>query len=103
MERRRSSCGNSLPGSEAQIRLCPEKFEESSTDEQQKLPPVDGGFQAWMFLTACVMLEALIWGKSDSVTTRDNPEADYMQDSHLHSESSRNIITPIQTSRSLIW
>ncbi|CAI7589679.1 unnamed protein product [Penicillium glandicola] len=61
MERRRSSFSNSLPGSEAQIRLCPEKFDESSTDEH-KLPPVDGGFQAWMFLTACIMLEALIWG-----------------------------------------
>jgi len=62
MEARHSSCGSSLPGSEAQIRLCPEKFDENSTDEK-RLPPVDGGFQAWMFLGACVMLEALIWGK----------------------------------------
>ncbi|CAG7959357.1 unnamed protein product [Penicillium salamii] len=60
METRRSSCSNSQPGSEAQIRLCPEKFDNVSTE--QKLPPVDGGFQAWMFLGACVMLEALIWG-----------------------------------------
>ena len=62
METRRSSYSNSQPESEAQIQLCPEKFEVAPTAEQ-KLPPVDGGFQAWMFLGACVMLEALIWGK----------------------------------------
>ncbi|KAJ5511023.1 Major facilitator superfamily domain general substrate transporter [Penicillium expansum] len=62
MERRRPSCSDSLSRSEAQIRLCPEKFDESSTDDGQKLPPVDGGFHAWMFLAACTMLEALIWG-----------------------------------------
>ncbi|CAG8008705.1 unnamed protein product [Penicillium olsonii] len=61
METRRSSYSNSQPESEAQIQLCPEKFEVAPTAEQ-KLPPVDGGFQAWMFLGACVMLEALIWG-----------------------------------------
>lgn len=57
-----SIASKSPPGSEAQMRLCPEKFDEQSTDEE-KLPPVDGGFQAWMFLGACVMIEALIWGK----------------------------------------
>ncbi|KAJ6178204.1 hypothetical protein N7519_008665 [Penicillium mononematosum] len=62
MEMRRPSCSNSLPRSEAQIRLCPEKFDESSDNDVQRLPPVDGGFQAWMFLAACVMIEALIWG-----------------------------------------
>ncbi|KAJ5463253.1 hypothetical protein N7475_008197 [Penicillium sp. IBT 31633x] len=56
-----SIASKSPPGSEAQMRLCPEKFDEQSTDEE-KLPPVDGGFQAWMFLGACVMIEALIWG-----------------------------------------
>lgn len=62
METRRSSCSNSQPGSEAQMRLCPEKADERPVEER-KLPPVDGGFHAWMFLGACVMLEALIWGK----------------------------------------
>ncbi|KAJ5328871.1 hypothetical protein N7452_009261 [Penicillium brevicompactum] len=61
MESRRSSSSNSPPGSEAQIRLCPEKLDERPAEER-KLPPVDGGFHAWMFLGACVMLEALIWG-----------------------------------------
>ena len=72
MERRRPSCSDSLPRSEAQIRLFPEKFDESSTDDRQKLPPVDGGFQAWMFLMACVMLEALIWVKSACTTLGDD-------------------------------
>lgn len=62
MDRRRPSCSDSLPRSEAQIRLCPEKFDKSSADDGPKLAPVDGGFQAWMFLAACVMIEALIWG-----------------------------------------
>ncbi|CAG7963203.1 unnamed protein product [Penicillium nalgiovense] len=62
MEMRRPSCSNSLPRSEAQIRLCPEKLDETSSNDVQRLPPVDGGFQAWMFLAACVMIEALIWG-----------------------------------------
>lgn len=49
--------------------MCPEKFDESSADDGPKLAPVDGGFQAWMFLAACVMIEALIWGESARVTT----------------------------------
>jgi len=27
------------------------------------LPPVDGGTQAWLFLLASAMLEALVWGE----------------------------------------
>ncbi|OGE54207.1 hypothetical protein PENARI_c006G01711 [Penicillium arizonense] len=61
METRHFCSSNSRTGSEAQIHLCPEKFDGISTEEE-RLPPVDGGIQAWMFLAACVMLEALIWG-----------------------------------------
>jgi hypothetical protein len=61
METRHFCSSNSRAGSEAQIHLCPEKFDGISTEEE-RLPPVDGGIQAWMFLAACVMLEALIWG-----------------------------------------
>jgi hypothetical protein len=28
------------------------------------LPPVDRGIRAWLFLLACAMLEALVWGVS---------------------------------------
>jgi hypothetical protein len=27
------------------------------------LPPIDGGMQAWLFLIASAMLEALVWGE----------------------------------------
>ena len=31
--------------------------------EFDSLPPADGGKQAWLFLTACFLVEALIWGE----------------------------------------
>jgi hypothetical protein len=31
-------------------------------DDEKKLPPVDEGAQAWLFLMASAMLEALVWG-----------------------------------------
>lgn len=30
---------------------------------EDKLPPQDGGIQAWLFLAACAMIEALVWGE----------------------------------------
>jgi hypothetical protein len=30
--------------------------------DDEKLPPVDGGAQAWLFLIASAMLESLVWG-----------------------------------------
>lgn len=27
-----------------------------------QLPPMDGGKDAWLFLAACFVIEALIWG-----------------------------------------
>lgn len=30
--------------------------------DDEKLPPVDGGAQAWLFLMASAVLEALVWG-----------------------------------------
>lgn len=41
-----------VPGDEV-----PEGHQEFS------LPPADGGKDAWLFLAACFMLEALVWGK----------------------------------------
>ena len=32
------------------------EFDESS------LPPIDGGYQAWLFLVACFMVEGIVWG-----------------------------------------
>jgi hypothetical protein len=39
--------------------------DSSSLDEQQhdlQLSPVDGGKDAWLFLAASFMIEALVWG-----------------------------------------
>jgi hypothetical protein len=31
--------------------------------QTRQLPPVDGGKDAWLFLTACFIIEALVWGE----------------------------------------
>ena len=38
----------------------------------QSLPQVDGGKQAWLFLSACFMLEALVWGRKSPLNLSDN-------------------------------
>ncbi|KAJ5634300.1 hypothetical protein N7528_002142 [Penicillium herquei] len=40
---------------------CGEKIFDGEFDNQD-LPPIDGGAQAWLFLLASAMLEALVWG-----------------------------------------
>jgi hypothetical protein len=45
-------------------------FEVSSRDSvadhhEINLPPVDRGRRAWLFLAACFVIEALIWGMFD--------------------------------------
>lgn len=43
-------------------------LEQGTTDpassENHDIPRVDGGKDAWLFLAACFVFEALIWGKS---------------------------------------
>ncbi|KAJ5257157.1 hypothetical protein N7478_013261 [Penicillium angulare] len=39
-----------------------EDEDEKNLCNQNSLPPIDGGFQAWMFLAASTMVEALVWG-----------------------------------------
>jgi hypothetical protein len=34
----------------------------ADSNEGHSLPPTDGGKDAWLFLFACFMLEAMIWG-----------------------------------------
>lgn len=31
-------------------------------DGTERLPPMDGGMEAWFFLAACFVMEALVWG-----------------------------------------
>lgn len=42
-----------------------ESFQNRPADEanaSSSLPPTDGGKDAWLFLFACFMMEALVWG-----------------------------------------
>lgn len=32
--------------------------------EQSALPPTDGGFEAWLLLAGCFVVNVLIWGTS---------------------------------------
>lgn len=38
-------------------------LEDSGEHCPQQLPPVDGGKDAWLFLAASFVVEALVWGK----------------------------------------
>lgn len=68
---------SSAHGTEVELTLHPqhateigaERYNNESLDTVEansgfSLPPTDGGKDAWLFLLACFMLEALIWGKS---------------------------------------
>ena len=49
-----TTTGNDIELQEAQSR--------NSEREQRSLPPVDGGYQAWLLLAGCFMINVLIWG-----------------------------------------
>jgi hypothetical protein len=34
----------------------------SNVNNEKPLPPMDGGMNAWLFLAACFVMEALVWG-----------------------------------------
>jgi hypothetical protein len=34
----------------------------SNAHNGKSLPPMDGGMNAWLFLAACFVMEALVWG-----------------------------------------
>ena len=51
-----------------------EDSELKSIEDEDDLPPVDGGIQAWLFLIAAAMLEALVWGKSLGSSVRSNSQ-----------------------------
>lgn len=55
-----------------------ENFEVSSRDgvsdtHEINLPPADTGKHAWLFLAACFVFEALIWGMYADRLLRLNP------------------------------
>ena len=38
-----------------------------SEREQVSLPPADGGYQAWLVLAGCFVINVLIWGACNSM------------------------------------
>lgn len=36
--------------------------DDTPREEEQELPPMDRGMDAWLFLAACFAMEALVWG-----------------------------------------
>ncbi|KAJ5736829.1 MFS monocarboxylate transporter [Penicillium malachiteum] len=46
--------------------------DEKKPCEEVSLPPIDGGYQAWMFLAASTMIEALVWGFAFSFGVFEN-------------------------------
>lgn len=54
------------PDAPSQESISLQVFGEDDADNQEfSLPPADGGKDAWMFLAACFVCEAMIWGKLD--------------------------------------
>jgi hypothetical protein len=41
-------------------------LDPTGTHQVSALPPVDGGKDAWLFLAAAFMVDALTWGESES-------------------------------------
>jgi len=63
-----SADAEGLAGSKESFALEPDSSEGGNNlaphHHGYSLPPVDGGKDAWLFLAACFVAEALVWGKS---------------------------------------
>lgn len=60
---------------------------------ESHLPPVDQGKDAWLFLTSCFFVEALIWGKTTNLPLLFKQcQSDECQDSPFHSVSFKTTI-----------
>lgn len=78
----------------------------TKANKEKPLPPKDGGSQAWMFLAASAMIEALVWGTSvvdhySSIISVN--EANNFKALHSRLGSFRVIIATMQVSWSQIW
>lgn len=63
--------------------------------EMPSLPPVDGGKDAWLFLAACFMIEALVWGMRDPDSLNGHKtNSNHTQDSATALASSRATTAP---------
>lgn len=55
---------NDLSSDQEELEDRPQLEEHNSSNGYEfSLPQADGGKDAWLFLTACFIVEALVWGK----------------------------------------
>jgi hypothetical protein len=59
----RSSSSNGLPPG-LNAPAIEDHLDPGPPSQEFSLPPVDSGKDAWLFLAACFVMEALIWGES---------------------------------------
>lgn len=71
----------------------------SSRLDESTLPPVDGGKDAWLFLAACFVVEALVWGTSLATLPGYHHDTHTTQASPSPTVSSRNTIPPMSPSK----
>ncbi len=71
----------------------------SSSLDESTLPPVDGGKDAWLFLAACFVVEALVWGTYLASLPCCRHDTHTTQASHSPTVSSRNTIPPMSPSK----
>lgn len=57
-----SSTNETEKGLQAPLEGTADGTHVSNVDYGTQLPPIDGGMNAWLFLAACFVMEALVWG-----------------------------------------
>ncbi|KAJ5948565.1 MFS monocarboxylate transporter [Penicillium verhagenii] len=62
MDTERSSSSVSSTCQKQDSLSCSAQNDPEKSPLENDLPPIDGGFHAWMFLAASTMIEALVWG-----------------------------------------
>lgn len=69
-----SADAEGLAGSKESFTLKPDSSEGGNNPaphhHEDSFPPVDRGKDAWLFLAACFVAEALVWGKSLCIPLR---------------------------------
>ncbi|KAJ5536966.1 MFS monocarboxylate transporter [Penicillium frequentans] len=85
MDTERSSSTNSNTSRDQELLPCNSKLDPEKAPLEDDLPPVDGGFHAWMFLAASTMIEALVWGFAFSFGVFESyyRDSDLLKGSHM--------------------
>lgn len=85
MDTERSSSTNSNTSRDQELLPCDSKLDPEKCPLEDDLPPIDGGFHAWMFLAASTMIEALVWGFAFSFGVFESyyRDSDVLKGSHM--------------------